>query len=64
MDVWSNPGDLVVDPFAGSATVGRACEDLGRRFIGAELKASYFKQAAANLKVAANPLQRSLFEVA
>jgi hypothetical protein len=36
VDVWSNPGDLVVDPFAGSATVGRACEDLGRRFVGAE----------------------------
>lgn len=34
--VWSNPGDLVVDPFAGSATVGRACIDLGRRFVGAE----------------------------
>lgn len=36
VDVWSNPGDLVCDPFAGSATVGRACEDLGRRFVGAE----------------------------
>ncbi len=34
--VWSNPGDLVVDPFAGSATVGRACIDMGRRFVGAE----------------------------
>lgn len=34
--VWSNPGDLVIDPFAGSATVGRACIDLGRSFIGAE----------------------------
>lgn len=34
--VWSNPGDLVVDPFAGSATVLRASIDLGRRSIGAE----------------------------
>lgn len=41
VDVWSNPGDLVVDPFAGSATVGRACEDLGRRFIGAERVPKY-----------------------
>lgn len=39
--VWSNPGDLVVDPFAGSATVGRACIDLGRRFIGAERVPKY-----------------------
>lgn len=41
VDVWSNPGDLVVDPFAGSATVGRACEDLGRRFVGAERVPKY-----------------------
>lgn len=39
--VWSNPGDLVCDPFAGACTVGRACEDLGRRFIGAERVAKY-----------------------
>lgn len=36
VNVWSNPGDLVVDPFAGSCTVGKACQMLGRRFIGAE----------------------------
>lgn len=41
VDVWSNPGELVVDPFAGSATVGRACEDLGRRFIGSERVPKY-----------------------
>ncbi len=36
VNVWSNPGELVVDPFAGSCTVGRACQILGRRFIGSE----------------------------
>lgn len=36
VNVWSNPGDLVVDPFAGSCTVGRACQILGRRFEGSE----------------------------
>lgn len=39
--VWSNTGDLVCDPFAGSCTVGRACEDLGRRFVGAERVPKY-----------------------
>lgn len=36
VDVWSNPGDLVIDPFAGSFTVGRACQLLGRRCVGSE----------------------------
>jgi DNA modification methylase len=34
--VWSNPGDLVCDPFAGSGTVAVAARALGRRFVGAE----------------------------
>jgi DNA modification methylase len=33
----SNPGDLVIDPFSGSATTGVACVELGRRFMGIEL---------------------------
>ena len=39
--VWSNPGDLVCDPFMGSGTVARACIDLGRRCVGAERVAKY-----------------------
>lgn len=62
--LWTNPNDVVLSPFAGIGSEGYVALQEGRRFIGAELKASYFKQAAANLKVAANPLQRSLFEVA
>ena len=58
VDVWSNPGDLVVDPFAGSATVGRACEDLGRRFIGAERVPKYHAIGMQRLA------QRGLFGVA
>ena len=62
--LWTNPNDVVLSPFAGIGSEGYVALQEGRRFIGAELKASYFKQAAANMKVAANPLQRSLFEVA
>lgn len=36
VNVWSNPGELVVDPYSGGCTVGRACQILGRRFIGSE----------------------------
>ncbi len=42
----SNPGDLVLDPFAGSGTTCRIAKENGRRFIGIELKAEYAKMAA------------------
>jgi DNA modification methylase len=47
--LWSNRGDLVFSPFAGIGSEGYVALQLGRRFIGAELKQSYFKQAKANL---------------
>lgn len=37
VEVFSLPGDLVIDPFVGSGTVGVASAQLGRRFIGCEI---------------------------
>ncbi len=47
--LWSNPGDLVYSPFAGIGSEGYAAMKLGRKFVGSELKQSYFEQACANL---------------
>jgi hypothetical protein len=55
VSVWSNPGDAVIDPFAGSATVGRACKTLGRRFIGAERVPKYHAIGTARLAKMAQP---------
>jgi site-specific DNA-methyltransferase (adenine-specific) len=38
---WSNPGDLVLDPFSGSGTTAKAAKELGRRFIGFEINPEY-----------------------
>jgi len=38
---WSNPEDLVLDPFAGSGTTLVATKELGRHFIGVEIHAKY-----------------------
>lgn len=39
---WSNPGDVVLDPFLGSGTTGVAALQSGRRFIGIERDPDYF----------------------
>lgn len=38
---WSNPGDLVLDPFSGSGTTAKAAKTLGRNFIGLEINQDY-----------------------
>lgn len=47
--LWSNPNDLVYSPFTGIGSEGYKSIQLGRRFIGSELKESYFNQACQNL---------------
>ena len=59
--LWSNPGDTVLSPFAGIGSEGHCALEMGRRFVGAELKASYYAQAARNLYTAANIQQQALF---
>ena len=48
--LWTNPGDLVYSPFVGIGSEGYSALNLGRKFVGSELKQSYFKQACENLK--------------
>lgn len=54
----SKPGDLVLDPFFGSGTVGEVCRELGRRAVGIEIKPGYLE--IANRRVG-KPVQPALF---
>jgi hypothetical protein len=54
--LWSNPGDLVLSPFAGIGSEGYVALKHGRRFVGAELKQSYFETACRNLAAAEGQL--------
>ena len=47
--MWSNPGDIVLSPFAGIGSELYTALQMGRRAVGAELKRSYFEQNARNL---------------
>jgi len=56
VELWSNEGELVYSPFAGIGSEGVGSLELNRRFIGSELKESYFNQAVQNLKNAKSQL--------
>lgn len=53
VSLWTAPGDLVFSPFAGIGSEGHESILLGRRFLGIELKDSYFRVACRNLERAA-----------
>ena len=47
--LWSNPGDLVLSPFAGIGSEGHQALKMGRKFIGTELKPQYYELACQNI---------------
>jgi len=47
--MWSNPDDVVLSPFMGIGSEGVCSLKLGRKFIGVELKESYWRQACRYL---------------
>jgi DNA modification methylase len=64
IQLWSNPGDIVLSPFAGIGSEGHVAIEQGRSFIGFELKPSYFECAVNNLYQAEQEKKsvRSLFD--
>jgi DNA modification methylase len=60
MQLWSNPGDLVLSPFAGIGSEGYVSLQMQRRFVGFELKPSYFSCAAKNLSMVESHKQGEL----
>ena len=49
LERWTEPGDLVLDLFAGMAPVARACARTGRRYVGAEIDPERYRQAVDRL---------------
>ena len=59
LNASTKPGAVVFDPFAGSASLGEACHELGRQFIGVELCPDNY--AKAERRIAAVKAQERLF---
>lgn len=51
LHLWSNEGDTVLSPFAGIGSEGHESIRLNRKFVGIELKESYFEQMKRNLEI-------------
>jgi site-specific DNA-methyltransferase (adenine-specific) len=51
----SNPGDMVLDPFAGSGTTALECQATGRRWVGIELSADYAAKAMERIRGESRP---------
>lgn len=65
IDLWTNPGDTILDPFAGIGSTGYEAIQRGRKFVGIELKGSYFTQMVGNLRAAAEMAHTpTLFDLA
>lgn len=61
IELWSNPGDVVLTPFLGIGSEVYAAVAAGRRGLGFELKPSYFTQAVRNLTTLDEEKTASLF---
>ena len=57
IDLWTNPDDIVLDPFAGIGSVPYQAVLMGRRGMGFELKDTYFDQSVNNLRIAEEEYQ-------
>lgn len=56
IDRWTQPGDLILDPYMGSGPIPRACKNLGRRCIAIEIEERYCEIAARRLQQEVLPI--------
>ena len=62
IEIASQPGDHVLDPFMGVGSTGQACLELNRRFTGFEIDKKYFNMAKNRIKKSSSALLDSLKE--
>lgn len=62
IELWTNPGDIVLTPFLGIGSEAYMAVKMNRKAVGIELKESYYRQAVANVKEATKQRQPDLFD--
>lgn len=61
INLWTNPGDVVLTPFMGIGSEAVVALEQGRKAIGIELKPSWYRQAVRNCRGVTNAEQMSLW---
>lgn len=61
VDLWSNPDDVVLDPFNGVSSTGHQSIKMGRKYVGIELKRSYYQTSIKYLQESESAHQDELF---
>lgn len=62
--LWSNPGETIFSPFTGIGSEGYQAIKFDRKFVGIELKPSYFQTAYKNLeRISKEKMQKTLWEI-
>ena len=61
LNLWTNPGDTVLSPFMGIGSEGVVALQNGRKFVGVELKSTWYQQAVRNCAGVAEEKQMSLW---
>ena len=62
IELWTNPGDIVLTPFMGIGSEAYTAVKMGRRAVGVELKESYYRQAVKNVKSELENVQMDINE--
>ena len=63
IELWTNPGDIVLSPFMGIGSEGWVALQEGRQFVGIELKRAYWSRSVKNLAEATAQKGHDLFSV-
>lgn len=63
INLWTNKGDIVLDPFDGIGSTGYQAIKMGRKHIGVELKESYYAQCVANLHTIEDEIKNTTHQV-
>ena len=61
IEIFTDPGDVVIDPCAGSGATLRAAYELGRNSYGFEIDKTFYKNAIEKMLVPPEDMQQSLF---
>ena len=60
LQTYTNEGDVVLDNTMGSGSIGVACKELGRSYIGMEIERTFFESAATRIGIPVDPEAKSI----